>query len=483
MKMLQSTSVDVVVIGAGLSGLTAACRLVKEGKSVIVLEARDRVGGKTLSIETELGGRVDVGAAWINEHCMPEITALAKRANNPFFAQRTTGRSAVELDANTQLQYEDTGSVADAPLPFSPEDLADYTRVVDLMETLSQKVNLDGDLVLVMDQDNISLDAWLNSIHARQNTKLCIVPVLRGLLGVELSEVSLYYILHYAKTAGGWYSLLANDQSGAQFQRTRKGNQEMSIWMASTLPSGSVRLSTPVASVTQHSPNRVSVASRSGQIFACCKVICSIPTPLYTTIRWSPSLPTEKLHLVQRSFLGSYSKLILVYKTAWWQDAGWSGFSTSAAEPACLTYDTCDGVYGTDDPALQPRQYSLTCFITGAASVRWSKLDPAERVTEVKAQVGRIFNNPAAVDDTIETIEMQWSAEEYSMGAPCPVFACGAFAAYGSSHGTPHGDVYFAGTEMSTVWKGYMEGAVVAGKRAAKDVIAALGNRSGGEAV
>lgn len=239
------------------------------------------------------------------------------------------------------------------------------------------------------------------------------------------------------------------------------------------LPEGAVKLNAAVSSIIQTNDGTL-VQTRDGRQFVGRMVICAVPTPLYTDIRWEPSLPVEKHLLVQRSFIGTYSKMVLLYDRAWWLDDGWSGFCLSSEYPVSLVFDTCDGVYGTDDPALKPRQHSLSCFIVAANGARYTKLPLAEREKLVKNQVARMMGNAEAVNNTIEVLEFQWIKEEFSLGAPCPVTNVGAFTEYGDSHAEPHGSVHFCGAEFSHVWKGYMEGAIISGENTAKHVLTLL---------
>ena len=250
----------------------------------------------------------------------------------------------------------------------------------------------------------------------------------------------------------------------------------MSTWMANhVLPPGSVKLNAAVQQIVQFQEDElVRIITRDGRRFTSRRVINAIPSPLYASIVWQPALPVDKSLLIQRSFLGTYTKMVLLYDTAWWLDAGWSGFSLSSEWPVSLVFDTCDGEYGTDDISLKPRQHSLSCFIVAANGVEYTKLPRSKRESLVKAQVGRMMGNQELVNNTIEVVEFQWIKEEFSQGAPCPVTATGAFTLYGDSLARPHGLVHFAGSELSPVWKGYMEGAIISGRATAQDVLKVL---------
>ncbi|KGB78817.1 monoamine oxidase [Cryptococcus deuterogattii 99/473] len=467
---------DVVIIGAGLAGLCAARSLHEAGKRVVVLEARGRVGGKTLTVTSKSGGRVDVGGAWVNEHTQPEVCKLNKEAGNILFKQRVLGTTCWELSEDRQLRYYDDGGVGDnSPIPLEGEELEDYNRIFKELDRLSRTVNLENPNSTpdAVEYDSITVANWLNQMDAGQISRQALTPLVRALVGAEMHETPLFYFLHYAKTAKGFFDLIAADETGGQFQRTRYGNQTMSTWIQNhVLPPGAVKLNAAAHQIIQ-SPDgeSVRVITRDGRQFTGRRVICAIPTPLYPNIVWQPSLPVDKTLLVQRSFLGTYTKVVLLYEKAWWLEAGFSGFALSSEWPLSLVFDTCDGWYGSDDPSLRPRQHSLSCFVVAANGVAFSELSRDRREQVVKQQVARMIGSPELVNNTIEVLEFQWIKEEFSQGAPCPVTATGAFTLYGDSLARPHGLVHFAGSELSDVWKGYMEGAIISGRNTAKEVL------------
>lgn len=110
--------------------------------------------------------------------------------------------------------------------------------------------------------------------------------------------------------------------------------------------------------------------------------------------------------------------------------------------------DTCDGIWGTEDPAYKPRQFSLSCFIMGKFAVQWSKLSPEERQLSAKKHVAKLFEHESAMN-TIQVIEQQWMNEEFNMGAPVPAFGCGVITSVGREMRTSHGRIFFAGMQMA----------------------------------
>lgn len=247
------------------------------------------------------------------------------------------------------------------------------------------------------------------------------------------------------------------------------GNQTISKKFAEELGSNSVFLSKPVASVDQSKDGQgVVVLTQSGEPFHGRKAIISVPTTLYPTITFNPPLPAKKTALSDNTVMGYYSKTVFVFKDPWWQTAGLSGILDSEVGPISFTRDTS---IPADD------QWSITCFIVGERGRQWSKLSKAARHKQVWEQFSQTFgkyvNN---IPEPTNSIEMEWAKQGYFLGAPCPVMTPGVLTTVGTELATSFGDVHFVGTETSTVWRGYMEGAVRSGQRGGAEVVKELMN-------
>lgn len=245
------------------------------------------------------------------------------------------------------------------------------------------------------------------------------------------------------------------------------GNQTISKKLAEELGSKSVFLSKPVASVTQYEGGHgVVVITQSGESFHGRKAIISVPTTLYPTITFNPPLPAKKTALSDNTVMGYYSKTIFVFREPWWQNAGLSGILDSEVGPISFTRDTS---IPADD------QWSITCFIVGERGRQWSKLSRAARHKQAWDQFshtfGKYVNN---IPEPTNTLEMEWAKQGFFLGAPCPVMTPGILTTMGTELATPFGDVHFVGTETSTVWRGYMEGAVRSGQRGGAEVVKEL---------
>lgn len=251
------------------------------------------------------------------------------------------------------------------------------------------------------------------------------------------------------------------------------------------LPEGSVKLESPVQSIYQDTglgSGKVTITTRSGQEYTAKQVICTIPSPLYGSVSWSPLLPPPHQALAQRAFLGILGKCIAIYSKPWWREAGWSGTHQSSEGPISVIFDTCDGdlvdLTGSSSSYVgaRARQFSLTGFIAGRNAVSFFAPDQSEddRRRRSLDQLSRLFNDHPDARRPAQLIFENWADEEFSQGAPCPILATGALSNYGQYYGKRHGQVWFAGTEYSEVWKGYMEGAVTSGRKVSGEVLQAL---------
>ncbi|KAJ5160466.1 flavin-containing amine oxidase [Penicillium canariense] len=452
---------DVVVVGAGLSGLQAAHAVRAGGFSVCVLEATNRVGGKTLTMKSSEKGYNDLGAAWINDTNQSEMFKLVKKYGMDTEVQRACGNSLIQT-ADGGLEKVPYGQ-----LPGNPElllQLAEIFRNESAVVDLNDPVKSPG----ATEIDQLTFGEFcVRKTQSEQAIRFADL-ISTALLGVESAEVSALYMLHYFKSGCGIDNLLSDGKDGGQYLRNRQGNQTIAQRMADELGPHCVFLSKPVASIDQ-SPGHHSVAvlTQAGESFFGRHAIVSIPTTLYPTITFNPPLSNKKAALSENTVLGYYSKTVFVFKEPWWQTAGFSGIFDSEIGPISFTRDTS---IPADD------QWSITCFIVGEKGRKWSKLSKAGRHQQAWDQFSQIFGKyvDGIIPAPINSLEMEWTKQAFFLGAPCPVMTPGILTAVGTELAAPFGDVHFVGTETSNVWRGYMEGAVRSGQRGGAQVVKAL---------
>jgi monoamine oxidase len=357
----------------------------------------------------------------------------------------------------------------------------------DLVEEECQRIDIERPWIAGASLDSMTFEAFARQCGCLPKTVEYANLWVRAMLGIDGSEISALYFLHYCKSGGGFKQMRSDTKGGGQYLRTKTGSQSYALGIASTMTPGSVVLGSPVASVRQQRTGKggsVVITTTNGLVLRGTKAIVSVPTPLYRDIEFSPPLTGAKLALSSSTRLGYFTKIILVYAKPWWREAGLAGLAhslntspTSQLEPKeaangqgpiSLIRDTSDRATGV---------HALTVFVVANSGVSWSELSAPERRSETLAHVAKIYDglvDKELVYSPVEIFEQEWSKDPWSKGNPCPVTAPGVMTKVGHAIREPFGDVHFVGTETSVVWKGYMEGAVRSGERGAEEVVEAL---------
>lgn len=244
---------------------------------------------------------------------------------------------------------------------------------------------------------------------------------------------------------------------------TDSGTSAIATGLADELPPGSVLLNSPVDSIHQTSDGAFVETATGNRIFAR-SVIVAVPTNTYGDIQFSPPLPSAKRALVSRTKPGVYAKMILTYSKAWWKDIGLQGKFTSMKGPICFSWEISDD---------SKKQYSLAFFIAGEIATRWGELNELQREESVIDHLAELVGteNASLARNVLEVNYVNWPEEAYLGGAPTSSMGPGLLSKYGSALREPFQHIHFAGGETAYEWKGYLEGALLAGSRAADEVI------------
>ncbi|KAJ5995470.1 amine oxidase [Penicillium waksmanii] len=428
--MTIKTVFDVIVVGAGLSGLQAAHVVKAAGLTVCVLEATGQVGGKTLTMRSTERGFNDLGAAWINDTNQSEMFKLFQRYGIDAEVQRACGDDVIQLA---------DGSVIKTPYGQFPGDAKLLQGLLELLRTEASKVNLNNpcDSDGAKDIDKLTFREFC--VQRTENAEASGIAdtVCAALLGVESNEVT-----------------------------NGLGNQTISKKLSEELDPNTVKLQTPVVSIDQSQKDKCVIRTATGETIYCRKTIISIPTTLYHTISFNPPLPATKITLSDNAVMGYYSKMIFVFKEPWWRKAGFSGVLNPETGPISFTRDTS---IPADD------QWSITCFIVGERGRAWSKLSRSARYNQAWGQISQSFGKFVhSVPAPSNHLEMEWSKQAFFLGAPCPVMTPGTLTSVGENLTQPFKNIHFVGTETATVWRGYMEGAVRSGQRGGAEAVKAL---------
>lgn len=450
---------DVVVVGAGLAGLAAARDLTAAGRRVVVLEARDRVGGRTLSHPLPGGHVADLGGTWIGP-TQNAVAALAEELGLATFAQVDEGEAVYYRDG-VRTTYPSDGPTGGAPL--DPTILPDLLVVITLIDEMSKEVPVAAPWTAARaaEWDSQTLDTWLRAHTTSPQTREVAAAAFNALFGGEARELSLLYALWYVACAGdedtpGTFERLINVRGGAQERRFVDGAQSLSLRMAEAL-GDRVRLSTPVRQVTQTADGVLVAGDRLGVRAA--HAIVAVPPVLAARISYDPPLPMAREDYTQRSPQGRVIKVEAVYDRPFWREAGLTGAVVSDTGPAKICYDVTpeDGGVG-----------GLLGFVGGDEARRWG--DDHDALSAAVLQQFVTFFGPAA-GRPHEVLVQDWSDEVWSRGGPVHLLGPGVLTQGREALWAPVGRVHWAGTETATFWHGYMDGAISSGRRAAAEVL------------
>jgi len=445
---------DAIVVGAGLSGLVAARDLSRAGKSVLVLEARDRVGGRTWT-KASNGRHFDMGGQFVSP-TQDRIIALCKEFGLRITPSAVDGDSLFERSADV-LRYQ--GVLPDKGV--AEADLTAFASAVETFEGLVQEVGAAtpwahpraGEL------DAVTFAAWYKARTPSPFVDDFMRVVVRSVLGLEPEEVSVLCFAFYS-AQGDSFSTLIGTQGGAQDSWIRDGAQTIALKLAAQLKERVV-LETPVTGVTQ-SEAGVRVAHARGTVEAR-QMILAVPPMAAGAVAFKPWLPPERVELQSRMPMGAYAKVIAVYDKRFWRAKGLNGFFASMKGPITSSFDESDpdGAYG-----------AVLGFIAGDHARAWRKADAAGRKAAVLQQLARLLG-PEALSP-VDYLEKDWVDEPWTRGSPVGIPAPGALSRSGAALRAPVGAVHFAGTEAAEHWTGYLDGAARAGEAAAKAALLRL---------
>lgn len=439
---------QIVIIGAGFAGLSAARDLIGLGHDVVVLEARDRVGGRTHTT-TVAGTAVDLGGQWIGPG-QDRIAALAAEFGVPTWPQHTAGDDVV-------CRGVDTVRAADLALTFSDEDLLDYISLVGAFEDICATVNLDAPWLTAdaISLDAMTLDAWVAQQGPGSTVRMLFEVGVQAVFAAASSQMSLLHAAFYTASAGGW-SLLTDTEGGAQQDRITGGLQPLAEMLAAQL-GDAVRLGESVHAISQ-TDHGVTVHATSGPVSGD-RVVVSIAPTLAGRINYDPALPAVRDQLTQRMPQGSVVKFHVFYDRPWWRDHGLSGTVMDPGGAVGVTFD-CTPPGG--DPGI------ITGFFEGPHAVEGTRRGQQWRRETVVALLERTLGPAAA--NPLDYVDLDWSTEPHTRGCYGAHLPPGAWTQVGDALRQPVGRIHWAGTETATVWAGYIDGAISSGERVAAEI-------------
>lgn len=447
---------DVIVIGAGYAGLACARALNKAGRQALVLEARDRVGGRCLNLNLPSPYEqyvVEGGAEFIGP-TQDRMYQLVNELGLQTFPAYDTGNQVSYIQGNRR--------VYNGVLPWTGLFSTGEVGIAMLrLDSMANDVPLESPWAAkkAAEWDAQTMQGWIDSNLFTDSGRSLMRLAVLSLMSAEPSEVSFLFMLTYIRRGGGLDSLLSTS-GGAQQDRIVGGSQAIALAMANRLP-GNILYNAAAHTVTQ-SGGGVSVQGHGFEVRGQRVVVAMAPW-MASRIRFEPldGLTQNRLQMGQRVPMGSAWKMHVVYDTPFWRADGLSGQVISDAYLPKIVFDNTPSQSGA--PGV------LMAFIDGKDARDAGLMSPAVRRQHVLKALS-VYFGPRALQLRAYT-ETNWQGENFSAGGPVGVFPPGVLTGFGAALKTPIGKLHWAGTETASTWMGYMEGAVRSGERAAMEIL------------
>ncbi|GHH27622.1 monooxygenase [Lentzea cavernae] len=446
-----------MIVGAGYAGLAAASRLSAAGLGVVVLEAADRVGGRAFSEDLPSGVRVDHGAQWIGPS-QQRFHELAARFGRTTFPTWDTGK-------HVEIWHDGTRTDHSGVLPNTGPGIAEYGRVTAVLDELARTVDVEEPWrtpeFAEFDAQSAE-DFFLAQTHDEDAHRRLALAV-QSLWCCEPREISFFHVLFCLASAGG-FEKVAETVGFAQGSRLTGGGDAVAVALAESLP-GVVRLGEPVLTI-RHTPDGVEAVTGGGVVRAR-RAIVTVPSAALEKIAFEPALPPARRGWSGYTPMGRVAKVHAVYEEPFWRKKERSGIAAfSSRGPVGAVFDNSpeDGSRGV-----------LVAVLHGDRVDGWVTAPDSVRRADVLAALNEVAGPRARMP--IDYAEMAWSEDGWTIGGHGCYVTPGGWAEHGE-HGwrAPTGTLHWAGAETSSVWNGYVEGAIVSGERAADEVVIAFKN-------
>jgi monoamine oxidase len=442
---------DVCVIGAGYAGLAAARRLAAAGRTVLVLEARDRVGGRIWTHQLSDGSAIDRGGAWLAPR-HDAIFSLAREVGVSTYKTWVKGAHLLVGDGRTR-RY--TGLIP----KISPTAVATIALAQFRLDRMARRVPLEAPWTAsrAAEWDTETVASYLSRTRITSTIGRDLYEMaVRGLFAADLNDVSFLHLLFLVR-AHGSINTLFSIEGGSQENMVDGGAGSIAQRIARELDDA-VRLNEVVRSIALRE-DRVVVRTAGGSVNAG-HAIVAVPPATAADIEFDPPLPGERMELLRLAVGGMETKTMLVYDEPFWRADGLSG---QTAEPNSAAEVTLDGSPSSGTPGV------LASFTFGRVARRLDALEEGERrravLDAISARLGPRAAAPAAF------IETSWWNEPWSRGCSFAHLPPGAITRYGALMRQPIGRIHWAGTETSTTSHGSIDGAVRSGERAASEIL------------
>ncbi|MFE3291368.1 flavin monoamine oxidase family protein [Rhodococcus sp. NPDC059234] len=442
---------DVVIVGAGPSGLTAATRLAQAGVSVAVLEARDRVGGRTWTDCVD-GASLEIGGQWVSPD-QTALFALLDELGLQTFSRHREGESVYIDPSGVRTRY--TGEI----FPVGDNTRREMERVIEMLDKLTAEIGPEEPWAhpLARELDTISFQGWLaqqtDDEEARNNIGLFVAG---GMLTKPAHAFSALQAVLMAASAGSFSNLV--DEDFILDKRVIGGMQQVSIRMADRL-GDDVFLNAPVRTIQWGEEGVVVFADGDLRVEAD-QLVLAVPPTLYSRISYDPPLPRRQHQMHQHQSFGLVIKVHAVYETPFWRADGLSGTGFSAAELVQEVYDNTNHA---------DARGTLVGFVSDEKADAVFALSAEERKRKILASIAR-FLGPQATEPVVY-YESDWGAEEWTRGAYAASFDLGGLHRYGRDQRTPVGPIHFSCSDIAAEGYQHVDGAVRMGQRTAEAIL------------
>ena len=446
--------VDFAIVGAGLAGLRTAVDLGAAGAAVTVFEARDRVGGRLLS--GRLGGGnasalvVDLGAQWVGPG-QTELLGLIDELGLHTVPTAVPGRATWGLRDGDIKQ----GGSAHPPLP--PHALAEVLLSAARLVGMSKRIAPEAPWGASKSAqwDRLTAEDWIRRHLRTRSGREFARMYIRGAVAIEPHETSLLGMLFALRSVGP-----ARDLATAETLRIKEGAHELACRLAGRI-GDRIRFADPVRAITQDGDG-VLIESDTCAL-RCRRVAVCVPPPLANEIAYTPALPAGRARLLASLPMGASVKFHAAYARPFWRARALSGQAMTAQDTIGLTYD--------NSPDDGSGRGVLVGLVVADQARRLGAVDSSDQQRQILASLGRLFGPDAAAPDAL--VIQDWNAQEWTRGCYAAHFPVDAWTSYGSAFREPCMRIHWAGTETSSAWHGYMEGALRSGSRAAREMLQA----------
>jgi monoamine oxidase len=444
------SEIDTIIVGAGYAGIIAAHELIRAGKTVKVLEARDRVGGRVHTQQFD-DFYLDMGGTWVGPS-QDRIYALLKEFGIETFKTYDEGKSTMLMDGKLKT-YK--GLIPPLPIPV----LLSLDIAIKKISKLSKNVDLSEpwNTPDAKHWDSMTLQTWMDKQMSFSKAKSMFTIASEAIWAAHPNEVSMLHAMFYTKS-GRDFDTLMNVKNGAQEERILGGAQSLANKIIATFPPETIHFNAPVKAIVQDNEG-VEVIGKDFS-YKAKKVVVALPPTLAGRIDYQPLMPANRDQLLQKIPMGSVWKCYAVYDKPFWRESGLNGLSASDNGFVSVTFDNSpkDGSLGI-----------MMGFVLANQAKDFSLLSQEDRKEVVLEQFTKFYGEKAS--KPIFYIDKSWAEEEFTRGCYAGVMPTGAWTSLGKHLREPVGNIHWAGTETSDVWNGYIEGAIRSGERVAKEIL------------